>query len=88
MDIRGMEWDAPQQVFAQSGEIPFGIAIRRDALVHLENENVFPGHCFPGKSAEHSPWSLTTAHSKGETSARGDGRLRFSEDESGGGFAN
>jgi hypothetical protein len=58
-----------QQALTQMREISIGVALRRYTFIDLHHVHRIPRHGFVGKSAEHNPGRMTSAHSQDEMAA-------------------
>jgi hypothetical protein len=62
-----------EQALVKMRQVAVGIAGGRDAFIHLKNLDVFPGHRFLRKIAEHHPGRPSTAHGERELTTLGHG---------------
>ena len=83
IQIRRLHWHGVDLIFrnrgvgkktlAQMGEIAVLVPRRSDALVHLNDMHIGPGHFLVGEVAEHLPRGAATAHGHNKASTGGDG---------------
>ena len=59
-----------QQTLMQVGEVAVRISSRSHALIDLEYMNACPGYVFIRQSAEHDPWSMSSADCHDESPTR------------------
>src|SRR5262245_10064757 len=72
-----------EQALPEVSEVPVGVARRRDALVHLDDVRLLPGHRLVGQGAQHLPRRVTAADGDDEPAPGGHGRPSFGRDEHG-----
>jgi hypothetical protein len=66
----------PAEALPQVREIAVGIRRRRDALVHLVQDHLFPWHVGAGELIEHRPRGVSAAHREREPTVLGHGSPR------------
>ena len=66
-----------EQALPEMREVSVGVSRRRDALVHLDDMHVGPGHVLIGECSQHLPRGVTPADSHHEAAARPDGLARL-----------